>query len=146
MKKITDPEILEQEYQRFIEPLKINPAKLESLEESKDPEKSSEKEQLIKLIRLGLLVINDENTAVFNIFDPVQYGEETINQLTFRADTPTVSDIEKFGVGKSAMEKTRRIFSFLVVGKYPSAFFSKMKSDDLNNFAQIAAFFLPQSD
>jgi hypothetical protein len=145
MKKITDPVLLENEYNRFIEALRINPAKLESLEESIS-NKSSEKEKLIKLISVGLVIVNDNNQVVFNIFEPVQHGEKLVEKLTFRKDKPKVKDIEKYGVGKTDMEKTRRIFSFLLDDgeTYPSAFFSQMESDDLNNFAQVAAFFLPQ--
>ena len=146
MRKITDQEERENEYLRFIAPLKINPVKLKSLEESRDPNKKSDKEKILELMEYGLCYVNEENKVVSVVFEPVEYGESKVSELIFRGETPNVSDIEKFGVGRSDMEKTRRIFSFLVNGKFPSSIFSKMKSDDLNNFAQIAAFFLPQSD
>lgn len=145
MKKITDPALLEQEYQRFVDALRINPAKLETLEEGVGS-RSSDKEKLIKLISLGLVIVNDNNQIEFKIFEPVQFGDKLVEKLVFRKDKPKVKDIEKYGIGKSDMEKTRKIFSFLLDDQetYPSGFFLQMESDDLNNFSQVAAFFLPQ--
>lgn len=134
MKISTD--VAEKDIERFISALEINPMKLEELEE--------EKERCIKLIEHGFLTIDEKGLATFKLFKAVSYGDEDVSEIKFRSDMPEVKDMEKNTIGKNDIEKTRRMFAFLISGQYPSAFFSRMKSDDLTNFSHVAAFFLPR--
>ena len=133
MKKI-DTEVAQQDLDRFIDNLKVNPIKLDSLED--------EKEKCLQLIEYGQLIINKDDVAIFKPYTPFNFGDNSIEEIEFASRRITVKEMEKNLIGKSDSEKTRRLMAFLI--KKPSAFLQAMDADDYTNFANIAAFFLPR--
>ncbi|MCJ7802757.1 MAG: hypothetical protein MUP82_10420 [Candidatus Marinimicrobia bacterium] len=130
-----DSEVAEKDFQRFVEALNLSSVKLERLEKD-------EKTEVLRLIEHGALAIKDDGIAVLYPFDEVKFGDEIITEIEFCSRRITVKELEKHSQGKTDIEKTRRMFAFLI-GK-PSAFLERLSSDDFINFSQVAAFFLPR--
>jgi hypothetical protein len=135
MEKKIDSEVAEQDFNRFVQALKISPVKLERLEKE-------EKEAVIQLIEHGALVIRDDGIAVLKPYDELKFGDELVEEIEFCSRRISLKELNKYSVGRTDLEKTQRMFSFLI-GK-PSAFVERLSSDDFINFSQVAAFFLPR--
>ena len=130
-----DIEIAEQDFQRFIEALKVNELKLKKLEEEKDA--------VIELIEYGHACVEEDGKIIYKLIEPVEFesGKEAISELKFGLRRITVGEMEKNMIGKNDIEKTRRMFAYLT--KTNSGLFKGLK-DDFMNVANIAAFFLPR--
>ena len=131
-----DIEVAEQDFQRFIDALKVNELKLKKLEE--------EKESVIELIEYGHACVEEDGKIIYKLIEPVTFevsGKEAISELKFGLRRITVGEMEKHMVGKNDIEKTRRMFAYLTGTN--SGLFKGLK-DDFMNVANIAAFFLPR--
>lgn len=130
-----DIEVAEQDFQVFVDALKINELKLKKLEDEKD--------SVIELIEYGYASVDEDGRITYKLVEPVTFesGNEALSELTFGLRRITVGEMEKQMVGKNDIEKTRRMFGYLT--KQNSALFKKM-GDDFMNVSNIAAFFLPR--
>lgn len=126
----------ENDLQRFIELLKIKDKKLEKLEE--------EKEEILSGIEYGNITIDDDGVITYKLDDPVLFddGDDALTEVTFSKRRVSVGEMEKKMIGKTDMEKSRKLIAFLV-GKN-SALFEKVMGDDYAAITNIAAFFLPR--
>jgi len=131
-----DRETAELDFQRFVESLNISARKLENLE--------TEKDEFIKGIEYGNILIAEDGSVSVKLDDPIEYEDnsEAISEIRFIKRRVTVGEMESKMIGKSDMEKTRRIFAFLA--KQNSAIFKKVQADDYFLISQVAAFFLPR--
>lgn len=133
MSKISS-EVAQNELDRFIEMLKINPIKLKNLSEETD--------RFLDLVEYGALTINDEGEATLKLYDSFEFGEENIDSVKFPKKRITVKDTEKRSIGKTDMARSLSLYAFLA--EKPTEFMRRMSADDFNNFTCIAAFFLPR--
>jgi len=131
---VVDEETAIKDFDRFVEFLKISPRKLEKMEE--------EKEEVIRGIRHGNITVDDEGRIKCHLEDALTFeGGKTIDTISFMDRRVTVGEMESKMLGKSDLEKTRRMFAFIT--KENSGIFTKM-GDDFMLISQVAAFFLPR--
>ena len=126
--------IAEADVQRLVEYLDIRKLKLEKLE--------TEKDELIKLIKEGNVIIDDEGKPIYKLMYPISKGDGMIEDIPIIKGRIRTEDVEKNSFGKNQVEQTRRMYAFL--SGQNSGVFSMMDTDDLNQFGTLAAFFLPK--
>jgi hypothetical protein len=135
MKKV-DIDTAKDDFDRFILALGIKPKKLDKLEEEAD--------EIIKGIEYGNVIIDDNGTISYILDDPIKFDDNSnaLDKVTFAKRRITLGEMEKKMIGKTDLEKTRRMFAYLTSTN--SGFLLKMSGDDFFAISQIAAFFLPR--
>ena len=133
-----DKETAVNDFDRFIEKLKIKARKLTKLEE--------EKELLILLIQEGNVEVDNEGMLKYKLDFPIlnDKGETFLSELNFRARGLTADEVNKSLGGKNSdMDKTINTLSVLT--KQNSAIIKKINSDEFSDISNsIMAFFLPR--
>jgi len=125
-------DVATQDFKRFTDGLKISDKKLSKLQDEKD--------QFIELIQFGNIIIKDDLSVVYKLDIPLD--DANISELIFECKRVKVSDIEKRMTGKTDMEKSRNMMSFLTGQN--SSLLGEIDADDFISLSSIASFFLPR--
>lgn len=135
MKKV-DRETAESDLQRFIDDIGINELKLSKIED--------EREAVTTLIEHGYLVVNEAGSLTYNLQYPVKNddGQISLESIDLKQKRYSVGDLEKHMVGKSDLEKTRKMLAHMT-GENAGLIY-KIDSEDLIALGEITAFFLPR--
>jgi len=128
-------EIAVLDFERFIESLKISELKLEKLQDEKD--------EIIKLISAGFIIIDESGRLIYKLQYPISNkdGEVVLSEMKFCSRRITVGEMEKKMVGKNDIEKARKMVAYMTSTN--SAFIEQM-DDDFVALGMISAFFLPR--
>jgi hypothetical protein len=128
-------EIAVQDFERFVESLKISERKLEKLQE--------EKAELINLIMEGLIIINEDGKLIYKLQYPIcdKDNQPVLTEMKFGGRRITVGEMEKKMIGKNDVEKARKMIAYMTGTN--SALLEQM-DDDFVALGTISAFFLPR--
>ena len=139
MKKV-DEQTAELDYDKFVKALKIRPKNLEKFAKVDEETDTSPKQSFIDLIMEGALVVNEDGTATYTLFNPIGDNDE-IKEFSFMTRKLTLNEVERV-TGKTDIESAKNLLKTLTGANI--GIIGNLDSDDFTEMSNVAAFFLPR--